>query len=241
MTTLTSVAAESGLSRNPLFSFLDRQGPLLTAEQEQLLARRAQGGCWRSRNELVERNLRLVVDLARRTRPRDEHDLLDRIQAGTTGLIRAAEKFDPSKGFRFSTYATWWVRQAIGRDHEAISTGPDGSAVLSLDSPVRADGLTTLGELIEDEQAPDPLAEIEQMNLREQIEQHLRTLEPPMRRAVRLRYGLDTGAPETIQSIADHLGVDTLCARRLTARGIRALQRTAAGDVAPAEHEAVLA
>ena len=217
-----------GLSRNPLFSFLDRQGSLLTAEQEQLLARKARCGCARSRNELVERNLRLVLDMARKSRPRDEHDLFDRIQAGSAGLIRAAEKFDPDKGFRFSTYATWWVRQAISRERSKSGDAPDDVQVVSLDAPAAAESATSLGDLLEDEHADDPEAEAERQDLREMIEQHLASLQPPMRRAVRLRYGLDTGAPETIQSIADQLGVDALAARRFTFGGIRQLQREAA-------------
>jgi RNA polymerase sigma factor (sigma-70 family) len=224
----TASIRSHGLSRNPLFSFLDRQGSLPTADEEQLLARRIQRGCMRSRNELVERNLRLVLDLARKSRPRDEHELMDRIQAGSTGLIRAAEKFDPGRGFRFSTYATWWVRQAITRHRETTSDVADESGTpLSLDSSVGDDGGTTLGDLLEDPNADDPAAEAERRDLKQVIEQHLATLEPPTRRAVRLRYGIDTGAPETIQRIANELGVDVLNARRLTAGGLRQLQREA--------------
>jgi RNA polymerase primary sigma factor len=220
-----------GLSRNPLLALLDRQGPLLSAERERLLARKARDGCTRSRTELIERNLRLVLDLARRTRPRDEHDLFDRIQAGSTGLIRAVDKFDPDKGFRFSTYATWWIKQAITRERTKGGDAPDDVQVLSLDAPAADDSATPLSDLLEDVHAADPEAEVEQMDLREQIQQHLAMLEPPMRRAVRLRYGLDTGAPETIQSIASHLGVDALQARRLTFGGVRQLQRDAAERV----------
>lgn len=216
-----------GLSRNPLLSFLDRQGPLLTAEQEQLLARKARRGCERSRNELVERNLRLVLDLARKSRPRDEHDLFDRIQAGSTGLIRAAEKFDPDKGFRFSTYATWWVRQAITRALERSGDAPDEVQLLSLDAPAATNSATSFGELLEDEHADDPEAIAEREDMKAVIERHLATLEPPTRRAVRLRYGLETGAPETIGRIASELGVDALAARRLTSRGVRQLQQEA--------------
>ncbi len=222
------------LARNPLFAFLDRQGALLTAEQEQMLARKARRGCVRSRNELVERNLRLVIDLARRSRPRDEHDLFDRIQSGAAGLVRAAEKFDPDRGFRFSTYATWWVKQAISRERDKSGAPPEEIRVVSLDAPATGESVTSLGELLEDEHADDPEAIAEQRDLREQVEQHLALLEPPTRRAVRLRYGLDTGAPETIHSIAEHLGVDPLHARRLTSCGVRQLQRDAVAEQAEA-------
>lgn len=106
------------LSPNPLFAFLERQGPLLTADEEARLGRAALSGCRRSRNELVERNLRLVIDLVKKSGYRDENELLDRIQEGAAGLMRAAERFDPARGCRFSTYATWWVRQAITRERD---------------------------------------------------------------------------------------------------------------------------
>ncbi len=116
--------SEVPLSRNPLFDHLDRQGPLLTAEQERVLACAIGRGCQRSREVLAERNLRLVVDLAKRTAPRDGHELLDRIHAGSVGLIRAVDRFDPDRG-RFTTYATWTIRQAIDR-HRHTSSIPTG-------------------------------------------------------------------------------------------------------------------
>ena len=88
--------------------------PLLTAEQETTLAQRARNGDSEARHHLIESNLRLVVSVARRY---STHSiaLLDLIQEGNLGLLRAAQKFDPQRGFRFSTYATWWIRQAMSR------------------------------------------------------------------------------------------------------------------------------
>jgi RNA polymerase primary sigma factor len=87
---------------------------LLSAEQEQDLARRAVSGDRAAFERLVQANLRLVVHVAKRYSV-GNGELLDLIQEGNMGLLRAVRKFDPERGFRFSTYATWWIRQAVNR------------------------------------------------------------------------------------------------------------------------------
>jgi len=91
-----------------------RRTPLLTRGEEYKLAVRVQAGDLSARDHMIRANLRLVVFVAKKYRHQDV-DFLDLIQEGSIGLARAVDKYDPTRGFRFSTYASWWVRQAVTR------------------------------------------------------------------------------------------------------------------------------
>ncbi|MGO4999462.1 RNA polymerase sigma factor RpoS [Oceanisphaera sp. W20_SRM_FM3] len=111
-----TISAENSRTLDVTQLYLGEIGisPLLTAEEEVLYARRALRGDLVARKRMIESNLRLVVKISRRYNNRGLA-LLDLIEEGNLGLIRAVEKFDPERGFRFSTYATWWIRQTIER------------------------------------------------------------------------------------------------------------------------------
>ena len=113
-TTLTNEEFTKSLDATQLYLGEIGFSPLLSAEEEVYFARKALKGDEASRKRMIVSNLRLVVKIARRYNNRGLA-LLDLIEEGNLGLIRAVEKFDPERGFRFSTYATWWIRQTIER------------------------------------------------------------------------------------------------------------------------------
>jgi RNA polymerase primary sigma factor len=179
--------------------------PLLSAEEETALAQRIESGDWTARQRLVEANLRLVVYVARRYVGHGV-PLLDLVQEGNIGLLRAVDRFDHTRGVRFSTHAFWWIRQAVTRalavhargchgpqstPDEAIGGLRFGELVLSLDAALSdEDERRTLGLQVQAPHSEGPQAKVDDAALRVSINTLLLTLRPRERAILALRHGL---------------------------------------------------
>jgi RNA polymerase primary sigma factor len=225
-----------------------------------------------AREHIIKANTRLVVSIAKRYMGRGVH-FLDLIQEGNLGLMKAVEKYDVHRGFRFSTYATWWIRQTITRaiadqartiripvhmndrirqiykvTHEleqhlgrvpmpeelAVAMGLDLQKVqwilqvswlpLSLESPVGDDEDSELGMFIEDELTPTPLQSVYNSMLKDKIDEVLGTLTPREARILRLRFGLETGVPYTLEEVGEKFGLTRERIRQIEGKALRRLR-----------------
>ncbi len=226
--------------------FLDDIGryPLLSAAEQVALAQRIELGDAGAKNEMIAGNLRLVVHWARRYQGRGV-DLTDLVQEGTFGLMRAVEKFDWKRGFKFSTYATWWIRQSLQRAVQskgrAIRLPEDAVAaenaaerrgegaerhlprvVASLDQPVAIDASATLGDLLASEDVSVDNDVVEEMSM-EGLANAIGRLPELERQVVRLRFGLTGQPPASLESTAKKLGIGVRRVRSLEASALRAL------------------
>ena len=225
-----------------------------------------------AREHIIKANTRLVVSIAKRYMGRGV-PFLDLIQEGNLGLMKAVEKYDVHKGFRFSTYATWWIRQTVTRaiadqartirvpvhmndrirrtykaTHdleqrlgrvptlEELAMELDLDLIklqwilqvswlpLSLESPVGDDEESELGMFIEDELTPTPIQTVYNNMLREKIDEVLATLTPREARILRLRFGLDTGIPYTLEEVGEKFGLTRERIRQIEGKALRRLR-----------------
>lgn len=226
------LSAEGVALDDPVKAYLKEIGrvPLLTMEQELELARAAQAGDADARRKLSEANLRLVVSVAKRYAGRGL-PFLDLIQEGNLGLMKAAEKFEPDRGFRFSTYATWWIRQSITR---AIA---DQGRVIRI--PVHlVESINrvkkTTGELLRKngreptaeeiavrlDMEPDRVREL----LRRELANVLKSLTPREERVLTLRFGLEDGQARTLEELGKEFNVTRERIRQIEAKALRKLR-----------------
>jgi RNA polymerase primary sigma factor len=247
--------------------------PLLTAEQEVTLSKRARKGDDKARKAMIRANLRLVINIAKRYIHLGT-PLLDLIEEGNLGLMKAVDKFNPRKGFRFSTYAAWWIRQgiirAIGQQGKVIRLPvymnelitkwkkareqltqklhrvPTDEEIAkkiklprakieeinfwlstktsSLEAPVGEEEDGQVMDLVENETAAPPNAEVERFLNKERVDNLLERMTERERKILDQRFGLIEGKPHTLAEVAKRLGLSRERIRQIEEDALKKLR-----------------
>ena len=228
--------------------------PLLTPEDEMKFAKKARRGDTKAIRMMIQSNLRLVVNIAKRY-AHFGMPLMDLVEEGNLGLIKAVKKYEPDKGYRFSTYASWWIRQFMlrgianqskmirvpvymrdniirwNKTHEILSQKLDGEPTMkeiarelkmpikkaqqisslitrfsSLEAPI-GDGEGQFADILEDKSVLSPSEEFAVVLQHERVTYLLEKLLPREKKVLILRFGLEDGAPRTLESIAKRFRV----------------------------------
>lgn len=197
---------------------------LLTAAAEREVAKRARGGDAKARESLVLHNLRLVASLARKFAARGVVGFDDLFQHGCAGLCKAVDKFDPGRGFRFSTYATWWIKDAL---HRACYNEAHTVRIpihIQRNAPPEAWHSVPLEVADVPDDANDPAGLASAAAVRRLVDQ----LPERLRTVITRRYGLDGRAPAMLDEVGAELGgLSRERVRQLQAEGLAALRTLA--------------
>ena len=210
---MNTTVRRSAVNTNDMLGLLMRdldRYPMPNYDEQVELAKRVTAGDEEAKKQMVAANLRLVLHWARRYQDRGV-EMTDLVQEGTFGLLRAVEKFDWERGFKFSTYATWWIRQALQRAVQ--QHGRTIRIPLEVGEQLQRLEATTLGDLVAPSQH-DWVGDIEQTMMDDELHSALEKLTDLQREVLNLRFGLNGTTPLSLQATATAMDIGVRRVRR---------------------------